>query len=1127
MSWWRRDSSLAPTRLLALRVLRSHGATLRPRCFSRTPPQSGQNEEDRAGTRPAGMSNLEWIHIQHYKQWQKRFAEDPYNAIFGASNEMTAGKGLKDWEWVSKSFPKWMLREMDSLKEYMNVPSGEHNHKGLPKDQIPAGHRERSSHFLHPLLKTTRFDPHDMTGVASPSDLRRPREKPHIKVAGHSPTADIKAMDKDQAHKVHTVLTSTQQPLKDTDIDVAMALPMETTGKEASEREASFIEQFFATEPEQQSAPSVLQTRDSVWRQTTLQRRALRKLAPRKEPKPAIATPRSNEPYYALNLPRSRHSVPAEGIIRAELETASYPIKSSTSEPSTSQAKETNYQSTTRKLNQLPKDDIDFISADELRAAIRAKKRKYRSDQEKAAERKRLEHAFQATAEPSNVDIMIEAKAVNDQMIRRLKREMAEPEVPRQTIEASKKEHAANATIPDSSLVESSVERIKNWFEQGGSVFASHFWQDPTEEVDAMKTRVFFDKAVARIRKGRVALRQVVEDLETDLPASKPLLKRLRQDEELLDSAIQGLRTRSDEGKVQTLSPKKIRAIQTLRLKFQDIDRELEQAYLVLQEAITADAVAAATSAFKRRLVIASRITQQSAKLSRYLIWSIQARLEDPAISKNILGSYKAVANSLLTLRDTQTSLARLIDRALSGYKVEAPKAWEGVSISKGVGGEVPESSGSSRELLESKVSNAQIRADVVAEERLANEVDAQKTAMSGLSDDGYAHALKPIASKPIEEWPALAHSLFRPFGSVLANLTENTSAQALKVEEQAKNASHDANLVAEVRAAYEDTYGPVIVGHKQLTDATEVIKKESESEVKQFDKDDPISDFTQPDNDPRLEEAEVPSNATVPTIEAASVTKTDPAAVHTDESEQATSIASTCIAPVTPFSTATELHPSPRVQTNDNSTSVPEPSDLLTHYTILLYNAQSDSVIVSTSTSPAPRNVTPIIALPQALASLDTPAKFIPHIPDGLEIVAAKKDMLVLRDRLATFNGATPYPLKPTTTSVSRPKEAEAKASRQNVNPIDGTARLSPTGYVGPEESQEQLEKDFQERRQTAKKLTGAEAKALTNQRMLYRDRETSREKRRGAGSVVKTAIWAAATCYVFGVIGEIVSGA
>jgi len=97
---------------------------------------------------------------------------------------------------------------------------------------------------------------------------------------------------------------------------------------------------------------------------------------------------------------------------------------------------------------------------------------------------------------------------------------------------------------------------MKSWLEESGARFSSLFWQDPTEEADAKKTRLFFDKILARIRKGRTTMKQVVEDLEADIPASKPLLRRMKADEDLLDSAINTLRQRSEIGKLRSLTPK-------------------------------------------------------------------------------------------------------------------------------------------------------------------------------------------------------------------------------------------------------------------------------------------------------------------------------------------------------------------------------------------------------------------------------------------------------------------------------------------------------------------------------------------------------------------------------------------
>jgi hypothetical protein len=115
MSWWRRDPSLLSRSLVhryAQRVFREREDAFRARCFSKTPSSPAQHEDDGSKC-PGGLTNLEWLQLQHYTKWRKRLRDDPYQAMFGASNDMLSGRGLKDWEWIYKSFPKWMLKEME------------------------------------------------------------------------------------------------------------------------------------------------------------------------------------------------------------------------------------------------------------------------------------------------------------------------------------------------------------------------------------------------------------------------------------------------------------------------------------------------------------------------------------------------------------------------------------------------------------------------------------------------------------------------------------------------------------------------------------------------------------------------------------------------------------------------------------------------------------------------------------------------------------------------------------------------------------------------------------------------------------------------------------------------------
>jgi hypothetical protein len=114
----------SPMHRYSRRVLRDD-SLLRCRTFSRSQPSSAQHEDNTDSKRPDGLSDLEWLKLQHYRRWKRLFNEDPYYALFGASNDMLSGKGLKEWEWVFKTFPKWMLKEMEFLKPAEDTKSGE------------------------------------------------------------------------------------------------------------------------------------------------------------------------------------------------------------------------------------------------------------------------------------------------------------------------------------------------------------------------------------------------------------------------------------------------------------------------------------------------------------------------------------------------------------------------------------------------------------------------------------------------------------------------------------------------------------------------------------------------------------------------------------------------------------------------------------------------------------------------------------------------------------------------------------------------------------------------------------------------------------------------------------------
>lgn len=139
MAWWRRDPYLwarSPAHRYAQRVLRDHEATLRTRCFSRTPSKTAQHQDRDNTSRPDGITDQEWAQLQRYRRWRKILQEHPYKGLFGASEDMLRGKGLTDWEWVYKTFPKWMLQEMDP-QEPVNDRNGVNKNHQRRHNQAP------------------------------------------------------------------------------------------------------------------------------------------------------------------------------------------------------------------------------------------------------------------------------------------------------------------------------------------------------------------------------------------------------------------------------------------------------------------------------------------------------------------------------------------------------------------------------------------------------------------------------------------------------------------------------------------------------------------------------------------------------------------------------------------------------------------------------------------------------------------------------------------------------------------------------------------------------------------------------------------------------------------------------
>jgi hypothetical protein len=982
--------------------------------------------------------------------------------------------------------------------------------------------------FPQPSFRKAAFERDVSSGIVSPSDLRRPREASHVRVVGGAsneisgkesgaysePASSDKAFDSSgvRASTDYKPIESNSQKgttfedldairdVKDTGLSYSS---FGGSGKEMPSPEASID-----TKPEDSQANATTNEGEE-WRQTAIERRVRREIAETVEELATTLKTRP-QPTSDTNL-REKSLIASSPGNKWWFEVYSPPLDQTVDkvlhDGAAVDVPTSKRRSSSEILKQLPRDDLDFLSAADIRASMGTRRSRLPTDEQTQKSRQNLEKAFLESQEPPNIDSMSEAVVVNNQHVRRTEREMRGAQIAQ---DEEKTQHSKESATQDSvqeTPVESSIERMKRWLETTGASFARQFWQDPTEEADVTKTKLFFDKVGHYVKKGQAATRQITEDLEKDIPASKALLRRLKSDEEQLDLAIHRLRQRSSSGYGQGLSPRKIRAMESLKTRFHQTNNELEKAYEALRGLVGTESVTNATGSFKRRLTTTSKMLHKNAQLLRMLIWSLQTRLEDPKIDRNILSNYKVVADNLLSLRDTQMTLMRLVDRAMLVYSV-VPNVVENEDATK-------------TELSDyENCEDPFVRARLAADAHLISVIKAHKSPVKETVNDQPPTAPKPITNTFLEEPTPLVHSLFRPFGPAIEKLgnKELRELAAEKAQEEEKRKLSDLKLVDEVKKAYEDTYGTITVDHRQpgSIEVTSTEPRSQNNATFEMLKDDPATISSESDSATVQEKGQESSKQSEVLDEKSSTPELQTQSITPVYERENTS--PTVSANEVQSSSTAEGTPVPVISTSTEPTATTEAftENLPTHYTIVIRDPQTDTLSITTSTTGPPRDPSPAVPLHQALSALDSPAKFIPYITEGLEVVSAKNDILVLRDAIDSTASTRPFETIRTTSS---PSTDDFDIGRGSTNPIDGTTRLSPTGYVGPEESAEQLEKEFQERRQAAGKMN-----EKGNKRQGQPREESKKAKRRGgAGGVIKTAIWVAGVCYVAGVVGEI----
>lgn len=827
--------------------------------------------------------------------------------------------------------------------------------------------------------------------------------------------------------------------------------------------------------------------------------------------------------------------------------------------------------STSDILRQLPENDLDFLSAEEIRASMGVRKSKIPSTEEKQGNRGLLEKGFKNVHEKEpQLDPVLGANIVNDQLMRRTVRELDEEQRPKATPLEEKAEETQAGPRPGQSVevssssqpaIETSIDRMTRRLQAGGDAFAKLFWSEPIQDKPGPPSEHRYKAIISGLKAGRNAIEYVDESLRRDFPATGPLLARLKENENNVVRSVEHLLFQSENKRAVPGQFK--HSIRAIRTDLKKTEAEFEEACKAL-EAMKSDDAKFLSENMKSRLRTASVVLQKNAKLTRRFIFNVQALWENPSASSYGL-FFREIENRLSALQDTQLALVRLIERSMQIFGVSAKASEAYTTLERS---ELEETYACSEQATPDSILNA------LAEHKLKEEIQAQKSAMRGLSDDGYTRPPKSSKKPSFEDPSPLAHSLFRPFGPIFDSLGKDPETIVERPENQAVK---DRALVREIRKSYEDVYGPISVDHRQVkeneTEAVEPALKEdiqptSAEEVESTVVDVKAAELCTEPSEQAKDDLSAKTSVTPTPLSfetPASVEGTDAShqkdiATHARDDgaynpgtnpisdpvlEQQTSLSTG-----NSSSTLAEDHPIPFTETESStSASIPERSfaselasnentetpteeTMLKEYTyrILAYDPSTEEIHITTTADTSSQSaLAPTIPLHEALAAVSDPAKFLSHLSSSShsEIITAKPNLIVLRE---------PYIPGVDETQISPPnhnaevREEEWKP-RNPINPIDGTTRLSPTGFVGVEPDLRDEELRGQQRQEWYEKwkrenagMGGLGERTKKDRERWKDDGEGERRKRRGgAASVFKTAIVASAGCYAIGVIGEL----
>ncbi|KAK5142636.1 hypothetical protein LTR04_002163, partial [Oleoguttula sp. CCFEE 6159] len=450
---------------------------------------------------------------------------------------------------------------------------------------------------------------------------------------------------------------------------------------------------------------------------------------------------------------------------------------------------------------------------------------------------------------------------------------------------------------------------------------------------------------------------------------------------------------------------------------------------------------------------------------------------------------------------------------------------------------------------------------EIAAGRKLEDEIKAQKHAMQAHEEDGYSRIPMGLQTAYAEELDACRRGQKKTLeqelkeqrgeGDMCASVVEYsasekwykkkaphaTTKEDLKLEQKAK----DRALVSEVRTIYENHYGTIDTAHRQNTPTNE-FEGRIDEQVHQCLK----------DHDRKIRADAYRFTASQDDLEAE--LKAQSQVVMQNQTTPVKPVLSSAATPNSAEATVTESAVS---QNAAESSTTPEPAQ----YKILAYDSGNDIITTATTTTNFPDTSENPISISDALSQLYQPARFIPHFAtlqsEGYQVIYSARDLLIFKKKgeaaAATTSEASletkPAPaVEPIKTIVA---EEKADSPSRSVNPIDGTAYpppqpqtgnyASPTGFVNhdsfavPAATSEQPMPYQYPSASVPNPRVRREERVFSGSRRRWHDRGSSsrRHERQQRRRFRDRLLWtlsvgtATAVCmYVFGVAAELVRG-